>query len=73
MQKICRYTEGWQQSLRYRSVDPEEIPGLRVISLSRNTQIGDDGIKPIVDVLREDVWIRGTHDTRSYRKTFIAF
>lgn len=59
VQKISRYTEGWQQSLRYREVDPETIPGIRAISLSRNHQIGDDGLKPIVEVLKEDVWIKG--------------
>ncbi|XP_065361879.1 protein Cep78 homolog [Calliphora vicina] len=58
IQKISRYTEGWQKSLRYRDVDPETIPGLRSIALSRNPQIGDEGIKPIVEVLKEDVWIK---------------
>lgn len=59
IQKISRYTEGWQKSLRYRDVDPETMPGLRSIALSRNPQIGDDGIKPILEVLKEDVWIKG--------------
>ncbi|XP_075148341.1 protein Cep78 homolog [Haematobia irritans] len=58
IQKISRYTEGWQKSLRYRDVDPETMPGLRSLTLARNPQIGDDGIKPIVEVLKEDVWIK---------------
>ncbi|KAM7359965.1 protein Cep78 homolog isoform 2-T4 [Cochliomyia hominivorax] len=58
IQKISRYTEGWQKSLRYRDVDPDTIPGLRSIALSRNPQIGDEGIKLIAEVLKEDVWIK---------------
>lgn len=56
--KISRYTVGWQKSLRYRNVDPESIPGLRSISLAHNPHIGDDGIKGIVEVLKEDAWIK---------------
>lgn len=59
IQKISRYTEGWQKSLRYRDVDPDTMPGLRSLTLARNPQIGDEGIKPIVEVLKEDVWIKG--------------
>lgn len=40
-------------------MDPDTIPGLRSISLARNPNIGDDGIKSIVEVLKEDVWIKG--------------
>ncbi|XP_011290207.2 protein Cep78 homolog [Musca domestica] len=58
IQKISRYTEGWQKSLRYRDVDPDTMPGLRSLTLARNPQIGDEGIKPIVEVLKEDVWIK---------------
>ncbi|XP_018797149.1 PREDICTED: protein Cep78 homolog [Bactrocera latifrons] len=58
IQKISRYTEGWQKSLRYRDVDPDSIPGLRSIALARNPQIGDDGVKAIVEILKEDVWVK---------------
>ncbi|XP_054726432.1 protein Cep78 homolog [Anastrepha obliqua] len=58
IQKISRYTEGWQKSLRYRDVDPDSIPGLRSIALARNPQIVDDGVKAIVEILKEDVWIK---------------
>ncbi|CAD6993221.1 protein Cep78 homolog [Ceratitis capitata] len=58
IQKISRYTEGWQKSLRYRDVDPDTIPGLRSIALARNPQIGDDGVKAIVEILKEDVWVK---------------
>lgn len=61
IQKISHYTEGWQKSLRYRNVDPDTIPGLRSLTLARNPQIGDEGIKPIVEVLKEDVWIKGRY------------
>ncbi|XP_017476158.1 PREDICTED: protein Cep78 homolog [Rhagoletis zephyria] len=58
IQKISRYTEGWKKSLRYRDVDPDSIPGLRSIALARNPQIGDDGVKAIVEILKEDVWVK---------------
>ncbi|XP_055847752.1 protein Cep78 homolog [Episyrphus balteatus] len=57
-QKICRYSEGWQKSLRYQEVDPNTISGLRVILLARNPHITDEGVKVIADVLKEDVWIK---------------
>ncbi|XP_037946531.1 protein Cep78 homolog isoform X2 [Teleopsis dalmanni] len=58
VQKISRYTEGWQQSLRYRPVDPETISGLRFVNISHNPEIGDDGLQFIIEVLKEDVWIK---------------
>ncbi|XP_055905745.1 protein Cep78 homolog isoform X2 [Eupeodes corollae] len=57
-QKICRYSEGWQKSLRYQDVDPNTISGLRVILLARNPNITDDGVRIISEVLKEDVWIK---------------
>lgn len=58
-QKIFRYSEGWKKSLRYRDVDPETIPGLKRISLNHNPDIGDTGLMYILEVLKEDVWIKG--------------
>lgn len=58
MQKITRFTEGWEKSLRYRSVDVNTIAGLRVILLANNPEMGDDGVRLIAEVLKEDAWIK---------------
>ncbi|KAH8351040.1 hypothetical protein KR084_000272 [Drosophila pseudotakahashii] len=58
MQKITRFTEGWEKSLRYRSVDVNTIGGLRTVLLADNPAIGDDGIRWITEVLKEDAWIK---------------
>ncbi|XP_017046882.1 protein Cep78 homolog [Drosophila ficusphila] len=58
MQKITRFTEGWEKSLRYRSVDVNTIGGLRTVLLSDNPEIGDHGIQWITEVLKEDAWIK---------------
>lgn len=57
-QSICRYSEGWQESLRYRDIDPDSIHGLRRITLDRNPQIGDTGLMTIVEALKDDEWIK---------------
>ncbi|XP_043655695.1 protein Cep78 homolog [Drosophila teissieri] len=58
MQKITRFTEGWEKSLRYRSVDMNTIGGLRTVLLADNPAIGDEGIRWITEVLKEDAWIK---------------
>ncbi|XP_020798539.1 protein Cep78 homolog [Drosophila serrata] len=58
MQKITRFSEGWEKSLRYRSVDVNTIGGLRTILLANNPELGDDGVKMIAEVLKEDAWIK---------------
>ncbi|EDW42165.1 protein Cep78 homolog [Drosophila sechellia] len=58
MQKITRFTEGWEKSLRYRSVDVNTIGGLRTVLLADNPEIGDMGIRWITEVLKEDAWIK---------------
>ncbi|XP_016949763.1 protein Cep78 homolog [Drosophila biarmipes] len=58
MQKITRFSEGWEKSLRYRSVDVNTIGGLRTVLLADNPAIGDDGIRWITEVLKEDAWIK---------------
>jgi len=60
MQKITRFTEGWEKSLRYRSVDVNTIGGLRTVLLADNPEIGDVGIRWITEVLKEDAWIKST-------------
>ncbi|KAL5277638.1 CEP78 family protein [Megaselia abdita] len=57
-QKIFRYSEGWKKSLRYRDVNPDNMPGLRSIAISDNADIGDNGVKSITEVLKEDDWIK---------------
>ncbi|XP_068153631.1 protein Cep78 homolog [Drosophila tropicalis] len=58
MQKITRFSEGWEKSLRYRSVDVNAIAGLRIIKMANNPEIGDDGVRFIAEVLKEDAWIK---------------
>lgn len=58
MQKISRFSEGWEKSLRYRSVDVDSISGLRNISLSNNPNFGDEGLRLIAEVLKEDAWVK---------------
>ncbi|KAH8311898.1 hypothetical protein KR044_008522, partial [Drosophila immigrans] len=58
MQKISRFSEGWEKSLRYRSVDVNSISGLRHIALSNNPIMGDDGLRLIAEVLKEDAWVQ---------------
>ncbi|EDV48907.1 protein Cep78 homolog [Drosophila erecta] len=58
MQKITRFTEGWEKSLRYRNVDVNTIGGLRTVLLADNLAIGDEGLRWITEVLKEDAWIK---------------
>lgn len=58
MQKITRFSEGWEKSLRYRSVDIDSISGLRNICLANNPNLGDDGLRLITEVLKEDAWVK---------------
>ncbi|XP_034487805.1 protein Cep78 homolog [Drosophila innubila] len=58
MQKISRFSEGWEKSLRYRSVDVDSIAGLRNIALSTNPNLGDEGLRMIAEVLKEDAWVK---------------
>ncbi|SPP80356.1 protein Cep78 homolog [Drosophila guanche] len=58
MQKISQFTEGWEKSLRYQDVDLSSISGLRTVMLANNPLIGDQGLRCITEVLKEDAWIR---------------
>lgn len=58
-QKIIRFTEGWRQSLRYRDVEADQIPGLKYVALNQNADVGDAGLQALLGVLVEDEWIRG--------------
>lgn len=57
-QKILRFTEAWNQSLRYREVDADKIPGLKYVCLNQNMDIGDEGLTALLAVLKEDEWIK---------------
>lgn len=57
-QKILRFTEAWNQSLRYRDVDADKIPGLKYVCLNQNPEIGDAGLHALLSVLKEDEWIK---------------
>ncbi|EDV92752.1 protein Cep78 homolog [Drosophila grimshawi] len=58
MQKITRFSEGWEMSLRYRSVDVNSISGLRTVALANNPNLGDEGVRHIAEVLKEDAWVK---------------
>ncbi|XP_063703842.1 protein Cep78 homolog [Culicoides brevitarsis] len=56
-QKIIRFGKGWESTLRYRTIDPDTLPGLKRITINGN-QIHDEGVYFIMEVLKEDVWIK---------------
>lgn len=56
-QKIVRFSEGWEKTLRYRSVNPETLAGLKRITLNNNA-IRDEGVVAIMEELKEDAWIK---------------
>ncbi|XP_014251160.1 protein Cep78 homolog isoform X2 [Cimex lectularius] len=58
VQEIARYGECWKHSLRYREVPNELIPGLRRVTINNNPDIGDKGLRCIIDVLFDDYWIK---------------
>lgn len=57
-QKIKRFAQSWQYSLRYGNVDTEKMQGLRILSLSSNPCVGDEGLNELTEVLKDDEWIR---------------
>lgn len=57
-QKIQRFAESWERSLRYGSINHETIPGLINIFLNFNPDLGDESLEMILEVLKEDVWIK---------------
>lgn len=44
--------------MRYRNVDIDSISGLRNICLANNPNLGDDGLRLITEVLKEDAWVK---------------
>ncbi|KAL1116693.1 hypothetical protein AAG570_005165, partial [Ranatra chinensis] len=59
-QKLSRFEETWRNSLRYREVDSNQLAGLRRLTVNNNKDIGDAGFKEIVDVLYDDLWLKGS-------------
>ena len=57
-QKIQRFSESWQRSLRYCAINHETIPGLVNISLNFNPGVGDEGLLLLLEILKEDAWIK---------------
>jgi centrosomal protein CEP78 len=55
---VQRFSEAWQQSLRYRDVDADSFSGLRKILLNNNPSIGDKGVEFLTETLKEDVWMK---------------
>lgn len=57
-QKIQRYSESWKQTLRDCEPDLDSLPGLRRVTLNHNTDIGDDGTVHLVNVVRDDIFVK---------------
>ncbi|XP_046396661.1 centrosomal protein of 78 kDa-like [Ischnura elegans] len=57
-QKIQRFMETWQKSLRYQNPNLDAMWGIRRIILNSNPQIGDDGVKLLADILEDDLWVK---------------
>lgn len=60
-QKIQRFAKSWQYSLRYGQVDTSQMQGLRHILLSANPRVGNEGLRELTEVLKDDEWIRQMH------------
>ncbi|GLH02116.1 Centrosomal protein of 78 kDa [Gryllus bimaculatus] len=58
LKSLQHYTEGWKQSLRNHDPELESMCGLRRIILNNNPGIGDDGVKHLAEVLKEDIWLK---------------
>ncbi|XP_029472392.1 centrosomal protein of 78 kDa isoform X2 [Rhinatrema bivittatum] len=57
-QATKRHGEAWAESLRYRRPDLDCMAGLRRITLSYNTLIGDQGATILSESLGEDLWLK---------------
>ncbi|XP_053558451.1 centrosomal protein of 78 kDa [Bombina bombina] len=57
-QATRRHGEAWAESLRYRRPDLDCMAGLRRITLSCNTLVGDRGAIALAEVLIEDLWLK---------------
>ncbi|GFG28668.1 hypothetical protein Cfor_06585 [Coptotermes formosanus] len=57
-QKIQRYSEIWRHTLRDQEPNPDCLPGVRRVTLNHNINIGDRGAVHLMDVLRDDVFLK---------------
>uniref|UniRef100_UPI0037E8D4FF centrosomal protein of 78 kDa n=1 Tax=Semicossyphus pulcher TaxID=241346 RepID=UPI0037E8D4FF len=57
-QGMQRHGTAWAESLRYRQPQFEGMRGLRRVTLSCNTLIGDRGAAALANELSEDLWVK---------------
>lgn len=57
-QKIQRYSEIWRQTLRDQEPNLDSLPGVHRVTLNHNINIGDVGAVHLMDVLRDDVFLK---------------
>jgi hypothetical protein len=59
---MLRHNEAWKDSLRYRKPELDRMSGLRRLTLNCNPMIGDQGAQLLADVLKDDLWVKGSYD-----------
>ncbi|XP_072564191.1 centrosomal protein of 78 kDa isoform X2 [Paramormyrops kingsleyae] len=57
-QAMRRHSVAWAESLRYRKPELDGMSGLRRVTLSCNTLIGDRGAAVLAQELEEDFWVK---------------
>ncbi|XP_048844543.1 centrosomal protein of 78 kDa isoform X2 [Brienomyrus brachyistius] len=57
-QAMRRHSAAWAESLRYRKPELDSMSGLRRVTLSCNTLIGDRGAAVLAQELAEDFWVK---------------
>ena len=57
-QSTLRHSEAWADSLRYRTPNFNCMGGIRRITVNANPMIGDDGILPFTEALKDDLWVK---------------
>ena len=58
-QCLCRQSAAWKDSLRFRTPQMSQMPGLRRVTLNLNPDMGDRGAKELSEALRDDVCLKG--------------
>ncbi|PSN55506.1 hypothetical protein C0J52_02586 [Blattella germanica] len=69
-QKIHRHSESWKHTLRYREPDLDSLPGLRRLTLNHNTKIRDQGLLCLVDVIKDDIFLKAKSISIRYSVTY---
>ncbi|CAG2060555.1 unnamed protein product [Timema podura] len=59
-QKIHRMSECWKHTLRYREPDLEAVKGIKRVTLNNNKGVGDDGVLTLLEVIWDDLWLKGS-------------